>query len=73
MSAIVDKVNNHVGPLFRFITPVLVSIVVFMLGVIVVELRELKQQFTNHLSEHKVIELMLESRLMRIETILNKK
>ena len=62
-----DKINSY-GQLFRFITPILVTIILFILGMIKQDLGQLKIQFDNHLSEHKKIEITLENRLSRIET-----
>ncbi len=66
-----DKINGY-GAILRFITPILVTIALFILGAIKGDLGELKTHFTNHLSEHKSIEIKLESRLTHIETLLTK-
>lgn len=63
----IEKINGY-GAIFRFITPVLITIVLFILGMIKQDLGELKVHFINHLQEHKIIEITLEQRLSRIET-----
>lgn len=64
-----DKINGW-GAVFRFITPLLITISLFILGMLRSDLCELKAHFTNHLSEHKQIEVTLEKRLTHIETLL---
>ena len=66
-----DSINGW-GQVFRFITPVLITLVLFILTGIKQDVGELKSHFTNHLSDHKQIELKLENRLSCIETILKK-
>ena len=65
----VEKINGY-GAILRFITPVLVTVALFILGMIRQDLGELKIHFANHLSEHKNIEILLERRLSRMETLL---
>ena len=64
-----ETINGY-GQIFRFITPTLVSVAIFLLTILLGEVKELKSHFTNHLSEHKQIEIFLEKRLTYIETIL---
>ena len=64
-----DKIDGY-GAIFRFITPILITVALFILGIIRQDLGELKAHFNNHLNEHKIIEIMLESRLTRIETLI---
>ena len=64
-----DKING-VGSLFRFITPVLITIVIFILGQILSDTKELKNLFGNHLEHHRVIEIKIGERLSSIETLL---
>lgn len=66
-----DTINGW-GQIFRFITPILITITLFILNDIKQELLNLTTHFTNHLSDHKNIELMIEKRLTHIETILRK-
>lgn len=67
-----DKING-IGVLLRFITPILVTLILYILTLIRQDLDKLKQHFENHLSEHKKTEVILERRLTRIETLLNEK
>ena len=64
-----EKINGY-GAILRFITPALVTVALFILGMIRQDLSELKTHFANHLSEHKSIEILLERRLSRMETLL---
>lgn len=64
-----EKINGY-GVYFRFITPILVTIAIFVLGLLMSDMQELKRHFSNHLGEHKHIEILLEKRLSRIEAIL---
>ena len=66
-----EKINGY-GAILRFITPVLITIALFILGMIRQDLHELKSHFTNHLLDHKTIEIQLEKRLSCIETLLRK-
>ena len=67
----VDKVNGY-GVMFRFLTPALLGII----GTLILsnltgirqDLKELNVNFTNHLSDHKTIEIKLGERLSCIET-----
>ena len=53
----------------RFITPIGVTITLFGVGLMLTDMKELKSHFTNHLSDHKGIELILEKRLSILETM----
>ena len=64
-----DRVNG-IGEKFRLVTPVLVTIILFILSLILSDLREIKFSFANHLEHHRVIEVQLGERLSSIETIL---
>ena len=73
-----DKINGY-GAILRFITPVLVTIALFILGLIRQDIGMLRQDLTllkthfeNHLSYHREMEVLLEKRLSRIETLLTK-
>lgn len=70
----VDKVNGY-GVLFRFITPaigvlmtIISTLILSNLSGIRQDLKDLNMSFTNHLSDHKSIEITLEKRLSCIET-----
>ena len=67
----VDRVNGY-GVLFRFITPLLLSIILALGGFILNDIKDTQKEsilhFTNHLSYHNQIE----SRLSRIETLIRK-
>lgn len=58
--------------IFRFITPILITIVLYMVGIIRNDLKDVQLHMKNHLSEHKDIEVTLEKRLTRIETLLDR-
>ena len=74
----VDKVNGY-GVLFRFILPILVTVIAYLgkmavnginskINEVGYKLDKLDNHFVNHLSDHKNIEIKLESRLSTIET-----
>ena len=52
---------------FRLVTPILVTIAVFGIGLMLADMKDLKNHFTNHLSDHKTFEVMLEKRITAIE------
>lgn len=60
---------NGVGELFRFITPILVTIAIFFLGWIKTDISSLKTHFTNHLFHHQDLEVGYEKRLTQTEKI----
>ena len=62
-----SKVDIY-GSIFRFITPVLITIALFILTMIRTDMGELKSHFTNHLSDHKTFEVKLENRMTCLET-----
>jgi hypothetical protein len=64
-----DVINGY-GSILRFVTPILITICLFILGMIRVDLQTLSTHFTNHLSDHKSFEVNLENRLSCLETIL---
>jgi hypothetical protein len=70
MHKALEKINGY-GALLRFITPILVSIVLYFLVQVHCDIKELGTHFTNHLSDHKNIETKLENRLTTVETILD--
>ena len=66
--------------LMHYITPILVTVAIFMLtqiggrmDKIELNIERLAIHFTNHLSGHKDFEVMLGERLTRIETVLGLK
>jgi len=67
MGKITDRINGY-GALLRFITPILITIALFILGMIRSDLKELEMHFTNHLSEHKQLEVNFEKRFSCLET-----
>lgn len=74
----IDKLNG-IGVIFRFITPFFQFILTITSALIIAylmglktDMAELKMHFTNHLSEHKQIEIVLEKRLTYLETLLKK-
>ena len=65
-----DKVNGT-GVWFRFIIPVLVTVAIFLLSLLIADVREIKVKFDNHLQHHTQLEVTLESRLTKIETLIS--
>jgi len=66
-----DKINGY-GVLFRFITPILIALILFILTQIVGNINDLKVLFNNHLEHHRVIEVSFAERFAHIETLLSK-
>lgn len=64
-----DKINGY-GVIFRFITPILVTIALFLLTLVINDVKDIKCSFTNHLEHHRQLEVKLENRLSSIETFL---
>ena len=62
----VDKINGY-GSLLRLVTPVLVTICIFLLGWMLTDIRGLNNHFTNHLMHHQDLEVGYEKRLTTIE------
>ena len=74
-----DKINGY-GAILRFITPVLITIMLFILGSLKGDIKDVKTDvrnelkvvnvnFTNHLEHHKTLEVTLGERLKCLETI----
>lgn len=74
-----DKINGW-GAIFRFVTPILVTIALFILTGIKSEIKDFKTetdkrfnkidlQFSNHLEHHRIFEIAFCERLTKIETI----
>ena len=74
----VDKINGW-GTVLRFITPILVTIALFILTGLKEEIKEVKSdnktnfakievKFDNHLEHHRQFEIILGERLAAIET-----
>ena len=62
-----EKINGY-GAILRFITPVLITVMLFVLGMMREDIKELKVYFANHLSRYNQNCLEVESRLKGIET-----
>ena len=58
------------GSWFRFLTPILITISLFILGMLRADILDLKMGFANHLEHHRKHEIMLEGRLATIETLM---
>jgi len=65
---IVEKINGYASVL-RFITPILVSIVLYFLIQVHQDIKEMKICFAQHLAEHKILEVKQENRITTLETI----
>ena len=70
-----DKINGY-GAILRFVTPILIGLVAY-LGKMAVDdikggLTKLDTHFTNHLSSYQKNCIVVESRLSRIEALLEK-
>ncbi|KKK74602.1 hypothetical protein LCGC14_2882140 [marine sediment metagenome] len=65
-----DKING-IGVSFRFITPVLITITIFLLSWIRTDVTKLSTHFTNHLSHHRQLEVDYQGRLTRLEGKVN--
>lgn len=63
----VDKINGY-GSLLRLVTPVLVTLSIFMLGWVLTDVRGLNNHFTNHLMHHQDLEVGYERRITVIES-----
>lgn len=68
---------NGIGLMFRFITPVFQiiltitsSIILMYLSGLRTDIKVLETHFTNHLSDHKVLEVIYEKRLTGLETFI---
>lgn len=64
-----DRLNGYASYL-RLITPLLVTIGIFLMTLLLSDVKELKLHFTNHLSTYNKSCIDIESRLKEIETIL---
>ena len=66
-----DKINGY-GSIFRFITPILIAVVGYLLstGMAKIEKKidDLDTHFTNHLSHHQDLEVGYADRLAKIES-----
>ena len=77
-----DKINGY-GAILRFITPVLITIMLFILGSLKGDIKDVRTDmrdvrselkvvnvnFGNHLEHHKTLEVNLGERLKCLETI----
>ena len=75
-----NKINGF-GTLFRFITPILITITLWLLGDLSNQLRDVRSDAkevaatlvaysTNHLEHHRIFEISMCERIASIETIL---
>lgn len=70
-----DVINgwDHV---LRFITPIMIVLIGYLGSMAVSDIKisisKLDTHFINHLSDHKRIEMLIEQRLTRIETLIDK-
>ena len=73
-----DTINGY-GSLFRFITPILITIAIFILAGMKEDIKEVKTdnkinfseiqaKFDNHLTHHRNFEVILGERMATIET-----
>lgn len=74
-----DMINGY-GSIFRIVTPILITIALFILGSmkgdirdVKNELKEVKVGFNNHLEHHRIIEVSYGERLKCIEGMLERK
>lgn len=56
---------------FRFITPILVTISILLLGWIKSDINQLNFHFTNHLEHHQDLEVGYERRLTELKSYIN--
>lgn len=72
-----DNINGW-GSVFRFVTPVLLTITLFILGGIKTEIKDVKidtckrldnivLQFTNHLEHHRILEVSLAEKFATLQ------
>ncbi len=77
-----DKINGW-GSVFRFITPILLTIALFIISGIKTEIKDVKTdtckrldsivlQFTNHLEHHRVLEVGLAEKFAMLQVQLEK-
>ncbi len=71
---ILARINGY-GQVFRFITPILITVAIFLLNWIRTDVKKidtdlisLATHFTNHLSHHKDLEVDYEHRITIIES-----
>lgn len=62
-----ERINGY-GMVLRFVTPVLITLVLYILTSVKDDIRELKLHFTNHLSSYQRNCVEVEGRLKSIET-----
>jgi hypothetical protein len=65
-----DKVNDY-GVMFRFITPVLVTIAIFSLSNLAEDIKDLRACIATHLEVHRVLDVALAERVAKLETIIS--
>jgi hypothetical protein len=59
---------HEFGEIFRFITPILVTIAIFVINGVDKKVDKLDSHFTNHLQHHQELEVGYEKRLSCIES-----
>lgn len=64
--------SDDIGGWLRFITPIMIVLIGFLGNMAINDMKkslsQLDNHFTNHLSDHKTVEVMIADRLARIET-----
>jgi hypothetical protein len=61
---------NGIGVILRFITPILITLILYIISGIKEDIKDLKVDMKNHLCHHQELEVNLEKRLSTIEAIL---
>jgi len=61
---------NGIGVVLRFITPILITLILYIISGIKEDIKDLKIDMKNHLYHHQELEVNLEKRLSTIEAIL---
>jgi len=61
---------NGIGVVLRFITPILITLILYIISGIKEDIKDLKVDMKNHLYHHQELEVNLEKRLSTIEAIL---
>ena len=69
MTEIVKNRVNGFGEVFRFVTPILVTVSIFIMGWVRSDIVALKTHFENHLMHHQDLEVGYERRLTQAEKI----
>ena len=67
MTKFEERLNGY-SQYFRFITPILVTITIFMINTIKEDMCDLDKHFSNHLSHHEDLEVGYEKRMSTMES-----